>query len=333
MPKISVIVPVYNVEKYLNRCVDSILNQTFEDFELILVNDGSPDNCGNICDEYAQKDNRVKVIHKKNGGVSSARNAGIDTAQGEYIMFVDSDDWINENMLNDMYNMPDSDMKVSSIRMIGKDNSTEYIIDTKMYTQEDLLIGFFSEAFPIICFCGPWCKLYKKDIIFNNAIRFNEYMSLGEDTYFNLNYIKHCKSIYTSEQIYYYYYMRENSESLFTKFRLNMYYDVRKVFDLKVKMANELNMGRDSIFKLKLSYIQSLIGNLIKMVDTNTKTEVKKYMSLLQKDKEFNDDNLIKNLKSTHKLINKLISYNLFNTAYLLFFIKLKVLALGKGKQ
>lgn len=332
MPKISVIVPVYNVEKYLNRCVDSILNQTFEDFELILVDDGSSDNCGNICDEYAQKDNRVKVIHKKNGGVSSARNAGIDTAQGEYIMFVDSDDWINENMLNDMYNMPDSDMKVSSIRMIGKDNSTEYIIDTKMYTQEDLLIGFFSEAFPIICLCGPWCKLYKKDIIFNNAIRFNEYMSLGEDTYFNLNYIKHCKSIYTSEQIYYYY-MRENSESLFTKFRLNMYYDVRKVFDLKVKMANELNMGRDSIFKLKLSYIQSLIGNLIKMVDTNTKTEVKKYMSLLQKDKEFNDDNLIKNLKSTHKLINKLISYNLFNTAYLLFFIKLKVLALGKGKQ
>lgn len=332
MPKISVIVPVYNVEKYLNRCVDSILNQTFEDFELILVNDGSPDNCGNICDEYAQKDNRVKVIHKKNGGVSSARNVGIDIAQGEYIMFVDSDDWINENMLNDMYNMPDSDMKVSSIRMIGKDNSTEYIIDTKMYTQEDLLIGFFSEAFPIICFCGPWCKLYKKDIIFNNAVRFNEDMSLGEDTYFNLNYIKHCKSIYTSEQIYYYY-MRENSESLFTKFRLNMYYDVRKDFDLKVKMANELNMGRDSIFKLKLSYIQSLIGNLIKMVDTNTKTEVKKYMSLLQKDKEFNDDNLIKNLKSTHKLINKLISYNLFNTAYLLFFIKLKVLALGKGKQ
>lgn len=332
MPKISVIVPVYNVEKYLNRCVDSILNQTFEDFELILVNDGSPDNCGNICDEYAQKDNRVKVIHKKNGGVSSARNVGIDIAQGEYIMFVDSDDWINENMLNDMYNMPDSDMKVSSIRMIGKDNSTEYIIDTKMHTQEELLIGFFSEAFPIICLCGPWCKLYKKDIIFNNAVRFNEDMSLGEDTYFNLNYIKHCKKVYTSEQIYYYY-MRENSESLFTKFRLNMYYDVRKVFDLKVKMANELNMGRDSVFKMELSYTQTLIGNLIKMVDTNTKTEVKKYMSLLQKDKEFNDDNLIKNLKSTHKLINKLISYNLFNTAYLLFFIKLKVLALGKGKQ
>lgn len=332
MPKISVIVPVYNVEKYLNRCVDSILNQTFEDFELILVNDGSPDNCGNICDEYAQKDNRVKVIHKKNGGVSSARNVGIDIAQGEYIMFVDSDDWINENMLNDMYNMPDSDMKVSSIRMIGKDNSTEYIIDTKMHTQEELLIGFFSEAFPIICLCGPCCKLYKKDIIFNNAVRFNEDMSLGEDTYFNLNYIKHCKKVYTSEQIYYYY-MRENSESLFTKFRLNMYYDVRKVFDLKVKMANELNMGRDSVFKMELSYTQTLIGNLIKMVDTNTKTEVKKYMSLLQKDKEFNDDNLIKNLKSTHKLINKLISYNLFNTAYLLFFIKLKVLALGKGKQ
>ncbi len=95
----SVIVPVYNVEKYLHRCVDSILNQTYGDFEVLLIDDGSPDRCPQICDEYAQKDPRVKVIHKPNGGLVSARNAGILAARGDYICYVDSDDWADESML------------------------------------------------------------------------------------------------------------------------------------------------------------------------------------------------------------------------------------------
>ena len=95
-PKISVIVPVYKAEKYLHRCVDSILAQTFTDFELLLINDGSPDNSGVICDEYAQKDNRIRVFHKENGGVSSARNIGLDNAKGEWITFIDSDDYIEQ---------------------------------------------------------------------------------------------------------------------------------------------------------------------------------------------------------------------------------------------
>ena len=98
MPKISIIVPVYNVEEYIHRCIDSILAQTFTDFELILVNDGSHDQCGKICDEYAENDSRIKVIHKKNGGLSDARNAGLEIAQGEYIGFVDSDDYIEHDM-------------------------------------------------------------------------------------------------------------------------------------------------------------------------------------------------------------------------------------------
>ena len=102
MPKLSIIVPVYKVEKYIQKCVDSILNQTYTDFELILVDDGSPDNCGKICDEYAQKDERVRVIHKENKGVSSARNLGINEAKGEIIGFVDSDDFIEADMYKDM---------------------------------------------------------------------------------------------------------------------------------------------------------------------------------------------------------------------------------------
>ena len=103
MSIISVIVPIYNVEKYLNRCVDSILNQTFNDFECILVDDGSPDNCGEICDDYAKKDKRIRVIHKENGGLSDARNAGIEIAKGEYLSFIDSDDWIHPQMLEILY--------------------------------------------------------------------------------------------------------------------------------------------------------------------------------------------------------------------------------------
>lgn len=104
-PLISVIVPVYNVEAYLSRCVDSILAQTYKNLEIILVDDGSTDNCGNLCDEYAQRDPRIRVIHKTNGGLSSARNAGIDVAAGEYLGFVDSDDWISAEMYETLYSL------------------------------------------------------------------------------------------------------------------------------------------------------------------------------------------------------------------------------------
>lgn len=99
MPKVSIIIPVYKAEKYLNRCIDSILAQTFTDWELLLIDDGSPDRSGDICDEYAKKDTRIRVFHKNNGGVSSARNLGLDNVLGEYVTFVDSDDWLLENTL------------------------------------------------------------------------------------------------------------------------------------------------------------------------------------------------------------------------------------------
>ena len=105
MPKISVIIPVYKVEEYLKRCVDSVIGQTLRDIEIILVDDGSPDNCPAICDEYAKKDDRVRVIHKKNGGLSDARNAGIDIAKGEFLGFVDSDDYIEADMYEYLYDL------------------------------------------------------------------------------------------------------------------------------------------------------------------------------------------------------------------------------------
>lgn len=119
-PLISVIVPVYNVERYLNQCIDSILAQTYKDFELILVDDGSKDKSGEICDEYVKKDSRIRVFHKKNGGVSSARNYGIDNAQGTYICFVDSDDWVDETYLEDMLKPGDYDWIIQGIKINDK---------------------------------------------------------------------------------------------------------------------------------------------------------------------------------------------------------------------
>ena len=117
-PKISVIVPVYKVEKYLNKCVDSIVNQTFTDIEIILVDDGSPDNSGKMCDDWSQKDRRIRVIHKENGGLSDARNRGIQESSGEYIIFIDSDDFIEPKMLEVLYNLAtdhDADVAISGL--------------------------------------------------------------------------------------------------------------------------------------------------------------------------------------------------------------------------
>ena len=166
MPKISIIVPVYNVEKYIRKCLDSILNQTFKDFELILVDDGSLDNSGKICDDYALKDNRIKVIHKKNGGLSSARNAGLDVAQGDYIGFVDSDDWIEPDMYEILYEnciRTNADIGIVEINYGGileKEDKNK----RKIYSNKDLLKDLVYNAGKDITWTA-WNKLWRRDLI------------------------------------------------------------------------------------------------------------------------------------------------------------------------
>ena len=137
---VSIVVPVYNAEKYLPKCIDSILNQTFKNFELILVNDGSKDNSLIICEDYKVSDRRIKVINKKNEGVSIARNIGINSAKGKYIMFIDSDDWIESNMVEKMYDaIQNSDIAICGSKTVEKNK----IIDSTLYqsfTKEKNLI-------------------------------------------------------------------------------------------------------------------------------------------------------------------------------------------------
>lgn len=206
MPLISVIVPVYKVEPYLSRCIDSILAQTFADFELILVDDGSPDNCGKICDEYAQKDKRIQVIHKENGGLSSARNEGIDWAfansNSQWLTFIDSDDWIHPQYLELLLfgaTSTNTDICVCEYKETSEFSDFEKFdnTDTQMLSPEELFVNYHVTA------TVAWCKLYKKSCF--ESIRY-PLGKLHEDEYttykilFEKNHISYMK-----EPLYFYY--------------------------------------------------------------------------------------------------------------------------------
>ena len=182
MPELSIIVPVYKVEKYLPRCIDSILAQTFGDFELILIDDGSPDGCGRICDEYARKDKRIVVIHQKNMGVSAARNAGLDIAHGRYIGFVDSDDWIEPQMyevMMDAIRENGADMAVCGVRYADEDGKFTRAdrLSEGVYSRAGLLEDVF--AMPNRLGGGCCNKVFDASKI--ASVRFKVGMTIAED--------------------------------------------------------------------------------------------------------------------------------------------------------
>lgn len=190
---LSIIIPVYNTGQYISKCIDSICNQTYEDWELILVDDGSTDASGTTCDKKAKIDSRIRVIHKENGGVSSARNKGLDAASGDYIMFVDSDDWVLpdlcEKLMNQAYK---ADMVIGGIHEIDTFSEHDFFMkDASLQFSE---IGkYFDELYTKCLINAPFSKVYRKKIIEDQ--RFPLGVALGEDLIFNLTYIAKCKNI------------------------------------------------------------------------------------------------------------------------------------------
>ena len=215
-PLISIIVPVYNVDAYLKQCVDSILSQKYENFELLLIDDGSTDKSGEICDVYEQRDKRVRVFHKKNGGVSSARNVGLDNAKGDWIAFVDSDDIVTPNYLSGLYSDVKSDVdlviqKYFVFKDHLKDESVpEVIKNAVVYDKSDLqklIVEHRLDKNGYIC-----SKLYKQELIRNNNIKFQEEISFCEDYYFLFQYLDIISGkVVCSSVANYLYRDRENS--------------------------------------------------------------------------------------------------------------------------
>lgn len=212
MPKVSIIVPVYNAEKYLHRCVDSILAQTFTDWECILVDDGSPDGSGAICDAYARQDKRVKVVHKENGGVSVARNVALDNAHGFYVTFVDSDDWIEQTCLETCVREMDDnrlDLLQFGYKRIATSGKVlaEVPLGTPVVGKEKYIeLQKFN-----VC---VWGGVYRLDIIQKFHLRFEVGMKLGEDQKFFFEFLMCSDRMRSLHHTFYYYLLNYNSATV-----------------------------------------------------------------------------------------------------------------------
>lgn len=210
--KISVIIPVYNVERYLKRCIESVINQSLREIEVILINDGSTDTSGNICDEYATKDDRIKVIHKPNTGVSAARNDGIAVATGTYISFVDSDDYIEPDMLSLLLSLCDKTESEIAICDVKKKLDGKVIIESYNLETEVPIYNIVSRQNDFIKICGSSCQcLYSSELIKQKGVFFEEEVPLGEDRLFNMKVISSAKSIVYTKIPLYNYIQYENS--------------------------------------------------------------------------------------------------------------------------
>lgn len=275
MPEISIIVPVYKVEQYLPRCIDSILAQTFTDFELLLIDDGSPDNSGSICDEYATKDSRIRVFHKENGGVSSARNIGISNANGKIIMFADSDDDVSSKWCEDLA-MPlleyvGIDLTISSFSKIdssGNKNKKEIKRELLGQKKKDVFWELHSTYLtPML-----WNKAFRRDIIINNNIEFDTQMSHGEDLVFVMKYIRGCRGdFFVTDNTTYFYYYRQGS--LVHSYIPNMW-EVQKKCMCEVDDTLTY-CGNTSIINTPL-YCSNLIDSFSESISSELSTKNKK---------------------------------------------------------
>lgn len=257
--KISVIIPVYKVEQYLAQCVDSVLNQTYRDLEVILVDDGSPDRCPQMCDDYAAKDPRVRVIHQKNGGLSAARETGINAVTGEYAMFVDGDDWLDQETVSlcvrRIVEYPEIDSVLFSYmkELNGKsipmhvmdgdhilmDNQAIDCVHRRLFGLANAELGY-PERLENLCTC--WGKLYRRDIARKGRYFKTEEVGSCEDGLFNIYALYGCKSVYYLDQPLYHY--RKHNSSLTASYRPAFVQQRNRLFDIMEQFIEEHHLDQ-----------------------------------------------------------------------------------------
>ena len=290
MPLISIIIPIYNAGKYIHKCLNSILAQTYTKWEAILVDDGSLDNSGVVCDEYATKDTRFKVVHKKNEGVSTARNEGIKQANGSWIAFIDADDYIGVNYLYDLQEEAKQkyDFTIQGFTRVRNGQ----IISQMIYPDEIFLHNNFTRLFNETRLYGfPWGRLYNTNIIRTNGIIFDKKISCGEDAIFMYEYILFCNNIKFISKTDYFYEQRTSTLSQrYNTFDSEYYYFARynEVLSAIAKKYGFNNTDKSLLFggTLLARAIQSLYQGRyshkeriekLKIIKTNNKSYFKKY--------------------------------------------------------
>ncbi|MBQ8766732.1 MAG: glycosyltransferase family 2 protein [Clostridia bacterium] len=264
--KITAIMPVYNVENFIGKCIESLQAQTLTEWELIAVDDGSPDNSGAICDEYAKKDSRITVIHKENGGAPSARNTAIPKACGEYLYFVDSDDWAEPTMFEDMYN---SAKKNNAQLVVAGFYIDTYYSDTEFYTQSQTLPTkefksqrefreYAHKMFDKNLLYTPWNKLFERKYIMDNNILFKT--TFWDDFPFNLDVVRDVERVVLLENCYYHF-MRARADSETAKYRSDMYEKREEEHGWMLDLYKYWNVNSDeSREMIYRRYIERVIG-------------------------------------------------------------------------
>lgn len=255
----SIIIPVYNIEKYLMQCLDSIINQTYTNIEVILINDGSTDKSGVICDEVSKIDNRFRVVHTDNHGVSSARNLGLSIATGDYIAFVDSDDWLENSAIEKVSKLLQHRLYDLIIYGVVKETSEHQI---PMYSNQVSSAYCSNKEVETILpqlikqeIINPPFKFYKSELIRKNEIRFDDRVNIAEDYLFNMECFLNVKSLYILEDILYHYMIRDNV-SLSRKFQVDKYEKLMLVNDQLFEKIRQSGMKNSDSLKEALLYIR-----------------------------------------------------------------------------
>ena len=304
IPKVSIIVPVYNVEKYLDRCMESLLNQTLKEIEIILVDDGSPDNCPQMCDEYAKKDSRVKVVHKQNAGLGYARNSGLDVASGEYVAFVDSDDFVSLNTYEYCYNLAtkerldvvrfDMDRFTDNYSISSIDADKEPIICREVQILKQLSLAFWGNMingekkyFANVSVGSSCGGIYNRSFLtLNNLIFKSEREYLSEDFEFNYRVFQKVNAVGFTQSRFYHYF--KNPQSLTTTVRTDK---VDRAIDFSKKMTQEMLNDGYSSFESEIhpmGYSISILRDVQKLVFlSNMPFNEKKKWFYEQRQKEY----------------------------------------------
>lgn len=318
---VSIIVPVYNSEKYLTQCIESMISQTYSKIEIILVDDGSTDNSLDICRYYSKVDNRIKVVHKINGGASSARNAGLTEASGSYIMFVDSDDYIYPYMVEvllqniEEYN---TDLVVCGMTAFSEESINSTIYKKAFYDKKRDIAKFFSLLDGRTN--SLWNKLYKKELINH---KFNEELVIGEDLIFNLEYFENCKSIAVVDKALYFY--RRTSHESLTQIYHESFFNINNfMYEKTLKYLNKTLEGTKSTIsteKIDEEYYKNLSSYLSGLVKSNDYKSLQKieYIKNICNDKTvISVNNKPKKIPLKYKTLSVLMKLNLSRTIYMI---------------
>lgn len=275
---ISIIVPAYNAQRYIEKCLNSLLEQTYEKIEILVIDDGSKDDTGPICDVYKERDTRIKVFHVENGGVSRARNYGIAEAAGEYIMFVDSDDYVTDDYVETHYHAiceKDADWAITGYYICYPTSQEKNIVENNycgIYNKKNFG-KIFSELYRKYFLNSPWNKIYKKELI---TKEFCTDMALGEDLRFNLDYLENVQSICVQNGCCYYYMCDEQKESLTKRISKENFSSEKNNYHRLIEWCEKLQV--EDMENIQQLYVESIVAMLFTMARKRFTSEEKKEM-------------------------------------------------------